>query len=76
MTSGVTMQERRPLKHNRSFITLMAAQAISNLGDWLHLLAILTLVGNASESRGVLDLGLNVNVDAESKNSTVVESNR
>lgn len=45
MTSGLTMQERRPLKHNRSFITLMAAQAISNLGDWLHLLAILTLVG-------------------------------
>ncbi|MEK4053942.1 MFS transporter [Paenibacillus sp. FSL F4-0087] len=45
MTSGVTMQERRSLKHNRSFTTLMAAQAISNLGDWLHLLAILTLVG-------------------------------
>lgn len=45
MISGVTMQERRSLKHNRSFITLMAAQAISNLGDWLHLLAILTLVG-------------------------------
>ncbi|PIH56241.1 MFS transporter [Paenibacillus sp. LK1] len=45
MTSGVTMQLRRPLKYNRSFITLMAAQAISNLGDWLHLLAILTLVG-------------------------------
>ncbi|OAX45166.1 MFS transporter [Paenibacillus sp. AD87] len=45
MANGLTMQERRPLKHNRSFITLMAAQAISNLGDWLHLLAILTLVG-------------------------------
>lgn len=45
MTSVITMQLRRPLKYNRSFITLMAAQAISNLGDWLHLLAILTLVG-------------------------------
>ncbi|WP_459282349.1 MFS transporter [Paenibacillus vandeheii] len=45
MISGVTIRERRLLKHNRSFITLMAAQAISNLGDWLHLLAILTLVG-------------------------------
>ncbi|MBM6386072.1 MULTISPECIES: MFS transporter [unclassified Paenibacillus] len=41
----MTMKGQRGLKHNRPFVTLMVAQAISNLGDWLHLLAILTLVG-------------------------------
>lgn len=45
MTSDLTFAGQRPLKNNRSFVTLMVAQAISNLGDWLHLLAILTLVG-------------------------------
>ena len=45
MTSDLTFEGQRPLKNNRSFVTLMVAQAISNLGDWLHLLAILTLVG-------------------------------
>ncbi|PQP83526.1 MFS transporter [Paenibacillus sp. PCH8] len=45
MTSDLTFEVQRPLKHNRSFVTLMVSQAISNLGDWLHLLAILTLVG-------------------------------
>ncbi|GAS85285.1 MFS transporter [Paenibacillus amylolyticus] len=45
MTSELTFEAQRPLKNNRSFVTLMVAQAISNLGDWLHLLAILTLVG-------------------------------
>ncbi|WP_256704364.1 hypothetical protein MKY66_03385 [Paenibacillus sp. FSL R5-0766] len=43
--SQLTFEGHRPLKNNRSFVTLMVAQAISNLGDWLHLLAILTLVG-------------------------------
>ncbi|WP_433750331.1 hypothetical protein [Paenibacillus amylolyticus] len=43
--SQLTFEGHRPLKNNRSFVTLMLAQAISNLGDWLHLLAILTLVG-------------------------------
>ncbi|MFS0873823.1 MFS transporter [Paenibacillus xylanilyticus] len=41
----MTMKGHHGLKHNRPFVTLMVAQAISNLGDWLHLLAILTLVG-------------------------------
>jgi len=45
MTSELTFEAQRSLKNNRSFVTLMVAQAISNLGDWLHLLAILTLVG-------------------------------
>ncbi|MGC5776860.1 MFS transporter [Paenibacillus pabuli] len=45
MTNELMVQVPRSLKYNRSFVTLMTAQAISNLGDWLHLLAILTLVG-------------------------------
>ncbi|WP_036651384.1 MFS transporter [Paenibacillus pini] len=35
----------RNLKNNRPFIMLMGAQLVSNLGDWLHVLALLTLVG-------------------------------
>jgi MFS family permease len=33
------------LSQNKNFITLMAAQAISSLGDWLSIVAIITLVG-------------------------------
>ncbi|MCA1060227.1 MFS transporter [Rossellomorea aquimaris] len=33
------------LRKNKSFITLMTAQAISGLGDWLSIVAIITLVG-------------------------------
>ncbi|CAH1214509.1 Enterobactin exporter EntS [Paenibacillus auburnensis] len=33
------------LTANRPFMLLMSAQLISNVGDWLHLLALLTMVG-------------------------------
>ena len=33
MTSDLTFEGQRPLKNNRSFVTLMVAQGISNLGD-------------------------------------------
>jgi MFS family permease len=33
------------LSKNKNFITLMTAQAISSLGDWLSIVAIITLVG-------------------------------
>lgn len=33
------------LKRNKGFITLMVAQLISSLGDWLSIVAIITLVG-------------------------------
>ncbi|MBN8193323.1 MFS transporter [Bacillus sp. NTK074B] len=33
------------LRKNKPFITLMTAQAISGLGDWLSIVAIITLVG-------------------------------
>ncbi|RCX16191.1 putative MFS family arabinose efflux permease [Fontibacillus phaseoli] len=33
------------LLQNRPFLALMASQLISNLGDWLHVLALLTMVG-------------------------------
>ncbi|WP_456274414.1 MFS transporter [Bacillus sp. AK031] len=33
------------LSRNKNFITLMTAQAISSLGDWLSIVAIITLVG-------------------------------
>lgn len=45
MTTTYALEGQRTLKQNRSFVTLMVSQAVSNLGDWLHLLAILTLVG-------------------------------
>ncbi|WP_434748153.1 MFS transporter [Paenibacillus amylolyticus] len=44
MTNSI-VEGQGELKQNRAFVTLMISQAISNLGDWLHLLAILTLVG-------------------------------
>jgi len=33
------------LRNNKGFLTLMVAQAISNIGDWLSIVAIITLVG-------------------------------
>lgn len=33
------------LLRNRAYLALMAAQLISNLGDWLYLLALLTMIG-------------------------------
>lgn len=33
------------LSRNKNFITLMGAQAVSGLGDWLSIVAIMTLVG-------------------------------
>ncbi|WP_088014729.1 MFS transporter [Gottfriedia acidiceleris] len=33
------------LRNNKGFFTLMVAQAISNIGDWLSIVAIITLVG-------------------------------
>ncbi|KSU64448.1 MFS transporter [[Bacillus] enclensis] len=37
--------ESTSLGKNKHFITLMTAQAISSLGDWLSIVAIITLVG-------------------------------
>nr|WP_145406335.1 MFS transporter [Paenibacillus xylanexedens] len=45
MGSKYAIDVKGSLKKNRPFVTLMVSQAISNLGDWLHLLAIFTLVG-------------------------------
>lgn len=39
------MQKNRALIHNKPYMALMASQLISNLGDWLHLIALLTLIG-------------------------------
>ncbi|MFF3024670.1 MFS transporter [Gottfriedia sp. NPDC057948] len=33
------------LRNNKGFLTIMVAQAISNIGDWLSIVAIITLVG-------------------------------
>jgi MFS family permease len=33
------------LTANKSFMLLIAAQLVSNVGDWLHILALLTMVG-------------------------------
>lgn len=33
------------LKANKPFMLLIAAQLVSNVGDWLHILALLTMVG-------------------------------
>jgi len=41
----VKLTTRMPLLQNRSFVVLIVAQLISNLGDWLHILALFTLVG-------------------------------
>lgn len=34
-----------PIFHNKNFLFLFSAQAISNLGDWLHVIALFALVG-------------------------------
>jgi len=39
-----SIQETR-LTANKPFVLLVAAQLVSNVGDWLHLLALLTMVG-------------------------------
>lgn len=36
---------RSGLLQNRAYLALLGAQLVSNLGDWLHLLALLTMVG-------------------------------
>ncbi|MGI8315230.1 MFS transporter [Halobacillus mangrovi] len=36
---------QKGLKTNRGYLTLMASQAISSIGDWLSVVAIITLVG-------------------------------
>ncbi|WP_334074709.1 MULTISPECIES: MFS transporter [Paenibacillus] len=33
------------LLQNRAYLALMGSQLISNLGDWLHILALLTMIG-------------------------------
>ncbi|WP_213508490.1 MFS transporter [Paenibacillus faecis] len=33
------------LLQNKAYLALMASQLISNLGDWLHILALLTMIG-------------------------------
>lgn len=33
------------LTANKPFMLLIAAQLVSNVGDWLHILALLTMVG-------------------------------
>ncbi|MEF2966170.1 MFS transporter [Paenibacillus sp. M1] len=40
-----TLGAEKGLLHNRSYLALMASQLVSNLGDWLHLLALLMMVG-------------------------------
>jgi len=35
----------RELMKNKGYLTLMTAQAISSIGDWLSIVAIITLVG-------------------------------
>ncbi|KHE72482.1 MFS transporter [Halobacillus sp. BBL2006] len=36
---------QKGLKKNRGYLTLMVSQAISSIGDWLSVIAIITLVG-------------------------------
>ncbi|HEY4391931.1 MAG TPA: MFS transporter [Paenibacillus sp.] len=45
MVDQVMPQGSKGLLHNRAYMSLMASQLISNLGDWLHLLALLMMVG-------------------------------
>lgn len=44
-SNRANMTTRMPLIGNRSFVVLITAQIISNIGDWLHILALFTLVG-------------------------------
>lgn len=36
---------RLRLRNNRPFLVLMGAQLVSNIGEWLYLLALLTMIG-------------------------------
>lgn len=36
---------KKGLLQNRAYLALMASQLVSNLGDWLHVLALLTMIG-------------------------------
>lgn len=38
-------RERSGLLRNRAYLALLSAQLVSNVGDWLYLLALLTMVG-------------------------------
>ncbi|MGG3455826.1 MFS transporter [Paenibacillus timonensis] len=38
-------REKSGLLQNRAYLALMSAQLVSNIGDWLYLLALLTMVG-------------------------------
>lgn len=38
-------REKSGLLQNRAYLALMSAQLVSNVGDWLYLLALLTMVG-------------------------------
>lgn len=40
-----SLRLQQPLLRNKSYLALMGSQLVSNLGDWLYLLALLTLVG-------------------------------
>ncbi|WP_410770858.1 MFS transporter [Fontibacillus sp. BL9] len=40
-----TATAEQGLLKNRPYLALMASQLVSNLGDWLHVLALLTMVG-------------------------------
>ncbi|SDG43753.1 Predicted arabinose efflux permease, MFS family [Fontibacillus panacisegetis] len=44
MEQKLTYSEKG-LWRNRSYVALMGAQLVSNLGDWLYLLALLTMIG-------------------------------
>ncbi|MFG6117159.1 MFS transporter [Halobacillus sp. MO56] len=39
------MRVKNGLLKNRGYLTLMAAQAISSIGDWLSIVAVITMVG-------------------------------
>lgn len=45
MKQSLSCSEPTSLMRNRAYLALMAAQLISNLGDWLYLLALLTMIG-------------------------------
>ncbi|WP_379127741.1 MFS transporter [Paenibacillus sp. sgz500958] len=45
MENNQSVVQEPGLTANRPFILLIAAQLISNVGDWLHILALLTMVG-------------------------------
>ncbi len=42
---GLASRETSGLLRNRAYLALLSAQLVSNIGDWLYLLALLTMVG-------------------------------